>query len=232
MLLRSYGYTELRPPSTLLAPGALVAIISREPFEARIICSPDASLGPSLQTVRSQTASGTLKKVKDQSSSLDLGVLGLIKENSRFRSVDTITVKLSNASIIEISDDTVMQGLYLRSEACAQAVRQRVQGGFTITMISSALIGDVVYEVSWQQEADHTLAETDKLSIMQDLALTLGGHINAVTSAEIQASGLIWGIRDDEYLSALSIPDVDETQFAKGTRHIGVDKVVVVAPAP
>jgi len=230
--MRLYGYTEIRPPSGLLRPGSLVAITRRNPFEAKMICDAQASLGPEVSLVMSQTASGTLKKMQGQSSSLDASVLGMIKENARYKYVQNIDVTLQNVSIVEITDAAILESLGDRSDACAYAVRQRVSQGYTITMISSALVADVSYTVNWNEEAQHELTETDKLNILHELSATLGGTAQQVTTAEIHATGLIWGIRDDEYLSALSIPFVDEQRFARNTRQIDVDKVVVVVPPP
>jgi len=226
--MRLYGYTEIRPPSGLLEPGSLVAITRRDPLEAKLICDARSSLGDSVQLVRSQTASGTLKKMQGHSSTLDVQVLNMIRQNARYRQVESIEVTLRNVCIVEISDAAILEALSQRSPSCAYAVKQRVLQGYTLTMISSALMADVSYTVGWAQQAEEQLSESDKVGILHELSATLGGSVEAVTSAAIHANGLIWGIRDDEYLSALSIPFVDEQRFERNTRHIDVEKVIVV----
>lgn len=230
-LIQSYGYTEVRPPSTFLMPGTLVTFLSKDPLEAKIICGAEASLGPRMRFKRSLTSTGTLKRLNNKSFTIDAGTLKALKERQQFRSVAAITVTLSNASIVELSDDEVLTGMWHRSPACAQAVRQRVERGYTISMISSALIGDVTYSIAWEQRHHHQTGMAEKTMAMVDLAAMLEGEIVSTTAGEIKADGLVWGIRDDEYLSALAIPYVEERNFERGTRHIPVEHVATLDPA-
>lgn len=230
-LMRIYGYTELQPPSNLLSAGALVAILSRDPFQAAIVCGPEASLGPGLQLVRSNTSSSTLKKLSNSSFQLDAGFMDMLRANGRMEAVGSITAKLSNATIMEVRDEDVLRGLHLRSHACSEAVRHRLEAGYTITMISSGLVGDVTYSVQWEHKSGSELSKSEKIDVLKDLALTLGASEVNTSSSEIHSTGLVWGIRDDEYLSALAIPDLDETAFERGTRHIPVQSVAKVKPA-
>ena len=229
-MLRQMGYTELRPASTLLAPGTLVVIDSRDPFQARIICGAEASLGPDLPMLRSVTSGGSLKSLRNKSFTIDASILGQLKENETLRSVESVTATLKNAVIVELTDEAVLAGIQLRSRACAEAVRSRVEKGYTITMISSALVGDIAYQVSFDNSARHHAAFADKSMAMMDLAVALEGETSSSLSGEIYSRGLVLGIRDDEYLSALSIPDVDETAFDRNTRHIGPEHVVHLKP--
>ncbi len=54
--IQSFGYTELRPPSTLLAPGTIVMVKSSYPFEASIICHEQTSPYKNLAALKSLTA--------------------------------------------------------------------------------------------------------------------------------------------------------------------------------
>lgn len=237
--VQSYGYTELRPPSTLLQPGTLVTVESWEPFEARVVCGAEASLGPDVRLMRSATTTGSLKKLNNRSFAIDASTVGALKERQQFKAVDSITVTLNNAHIVELSDDDVLAGIPHRSRACTEAVRSRVERGYTITMISSALMGDVTYSIGWDYSQINHTDMADKSIAMVDLAVALEGEVSSVASAEIKAKGLVWGVRDDEYLSALSIPDINEADFKRGTRHIPIehvatldetDKVALTAP--
>lgn len=225
-IMRLYGYTELRPPSTLLAPGALVSIISRDPFQAAIICGPKASLGPQLELQRSQTASGSVSHINNSTFNMDLGWLDLIRADEKLSAISTVTMTVSNAVIVEVRDEDVLMGLEHRSRACREAVRRRVEGEYTISMVASALMGDVVYSVKWSRAHEQTLTKSEKIDALQNLAVKLGGSISSETASEIRATGLVWGIRDDEFLSAMAIDFVDESSFERGTRHIPVGQVV------
>jgi len=185
-------------------------------------------LGEGLQLVRSNTSSGTIKRLNNSSFQLDAGFMDLLRANERMTAVQSITVTLSNATIVEVRDEDVIQGLMYRSKACAEAVRQRVQNHYTISMISSGLMGDVTFSINWEQRHEQSLSKDDKATVLKELAISLGGSEVNTASAEIRSTGLIWGIRDDEYLSALSIPYVDETAFDRHTRHIPLDAVATI----
>ncbi|RYF46490.1 MAG: hypothetical protein EOO38_14015 [Cytophagaceae bacterium] len=215
-----YGYTELRPPSTLLAPGALVSIISRDPFQAAIICGPKASLGPQLELQRSQTASGTVSQINNSTFSMDAGWLDLIRAEEKFSAVGSVTMTVSNAVIVEVRDEDVLMGLEHRSRACREAVRRRVEGHYTISMVASALMGDVVYSIKWSKAHEQNLSKSEKIDALQNLAVKLGGSISSESASEIRAQGLVWGIRDDEFLSAMAITYVAEENFERNTRHL------------
>src|SRR5262245_50487804 len=43
--LTEYSFTELRPPSTLLAPGTWVEVVGKNPLKLGIICRPAEALG-------------------------------------------------------------------------------------------------------------------------------------------------------------------------------------------
>lgn len=226
--VQSYGYTELRPPSTLLKPGTLVTVENWQPFEARVVCGAEASLGPNVRFMRSATTSGSLKKLNNRSFAIDATTVSALKERQQFRAVDSITVTLNNAHIVELSDDDVLAGIPYRSQACIEAVRNRVIRGYTITMISSALMGDVTYSIGWDYSQINRTDMADKSMAMLDLAVALEGEITSTAAGEIRAKGLVWGVRDDEYLSALSIDGIDQNNFARGTRHIPVEHVATL----
>lgn len=229
LFLQSYGYSEIRPPSQLLAPGALVTVIRKHPFfEAKLICSAEASLGRDVRYMRSATASGGLKWMAGRSFKLDASAIGQLKERDHFRAVDTIEVTLNKARIVELTDDDVLRGMQHRSAACREAVRARVERGYTVTMISSALVGDLTYTVSWDYSRGHTTDMSDKSLAMMDLSIMLDGEVKSTASGEIHATGLVWGIRDDEYLSALSLPYVPTSDFQRNTRHIPVDHIATL----
>lgn len=229
-LLQVYGFSEIKPPSELLAPGSLVALNTREPFDASIICTAESSLGANYRTLKSRTISGTLKKLNNRTMQLDATALQMIKENHRYAAIETVEITLRNASIVEVTDEHVLEGLERRTDRCSEAVARRIEGGYTVTMISSALMADASYNIKWEQTAEHSLSEQDKVGIAYDLSSALGGKMQRVTSASIEATGLIWGIKDDAYLSALSVPHIDERDVPRGTRYVEPERAVIVAP--
>lgn len=224
-IVRQFGYTEVRPPSNLLQPGALIVLTHADPLEARVICGPEASLGPNIRYMRSRTSNGFLRRINNKSFNLDTETLAGLKSREHFKAVQDVKITLSNAHIVELSDDDVLVGMQERSLACRRAVRQRVQQGYTITMVSSALVGDLKMEVTWDHSHGASTDMAHKAMVMQDLSVLFSGDVTSTLSGELISKGLVWGARDDEYLSALSIPYVPTEKFERNTRHIATDKV-------
>lgn len=224
-MLAQYGYTELRPPSSLLQVGSLVAIDQRSPFQARIICGAEASLGPHLATLKSVTTNGSIRHLNNRSFTLD-GKALQFNEIESLKSVHSVTAKIRNARIVELTDEAVLVGMQYRSPECARAVRSRVEKGYTITMISSALICDIEYSVDFQHSMK--TRKDAKSEAVKDLAVMLEGEFTSIDAGEIHAKGLVMGIRDDEYLSALSIPGVAEQKYAHRPRHIPMEQPAVL----
>lgn len=227
-IIREFGYSEIRPPSTLLWPGTMVSVTSSEPFEARIICAAEASLGHNLRFLQSRTTNGSLRKLNHQKFSLDGATLAGLKSQEHFQSVQDIAIVLDNAQIIELSDDAVLAGLKDRSAACRLAVRQRVRAGHVVTMISSALVGDMKITVSWDRSHGGKNDVSNRALVMKDLAVMFEGEVTSKLSGELHSRGLVWGVRDDAWLSALSIDFVDPSVFEKNTRRISTGKVVTL----
>ena len=218
-MLAQYGYTEMRPPSSFLKPGTLVLVHSKDPFQASIICGAEASLGPHLETMQSVTSSGSVKQFNNRSFKVDANAMQFA-ESENLKDVQSVTAKIRNARIVELSDEAVISGMQYRSPECSAAVRHRVEGGYTITMISSALYADFEYEVEFSHHYSHKTAAPLKAMAINDLAAALEGETESGNSGSIYASGLILGVRDDEFLSALSIPYVLEQNYVSHARHL------------
>lgn len=214
--MRVYGYMELIPPSTLLSPGAMVTVISRSPFQVRLVCGPRASLGPNWQPRSSYTASHTVRSQSGKSFQIAGEMMDLIKADARFSSVASISATIDRPTIAELDDNDVVSNLRYRSKACETAIALRVANKFPVTMVSSGLIADVRYSVTWDQNSH--LSMKQKKDTLKELAVEIGIGTSAVNTEEIYAKGLVWGIRDDEYLAAISLSDIDANCVKRGSR--------------
>lgn len=228
--MRMMGYTELRPPSTLLGPGAMVYVKSTSPFQAGTVCGVRASMGAKFLPNTSPTAAKQLKVARGKSFELDAEVLEYIHAEAKFAALRTITVSLTNARITELTDDMVAENVANRSAACAEMIAEREKAGFKVTMISSAIEGDVVYSVTWKEEAK--LTASAKIETMSQLALSLGAAADCVGESTISAKGLIWGIIDDRWLAKRSAPEQIAEAVAPGTRVIGPEHLGHIMPKP
>jgi hypothetical protein len=202
--MRSLGYTELRPPSTFLGPGAMVYVKSTDPFQAGTVCGVRASMGGNFVPRTSPTARREMRKVQGKHFELDTKVLEFIHAEARFAAIRTISVSLNNPRITELTDDMVRENARYRSDACRESIADREAAGFKVTMISSAVEGDVSYSVTWKEEAK--LGAQAKIDALNQLAVTLGAGADSITENTIAAHGLIWGIIDDRWLAQKSAP--------------------------
>lgn len=216
-LLRGYGYTEVRPPSTLLAPGTMVWVRSAKPFTAGIICTQKASLGPSFVPMASVTASSDLSKQSSKEFNLDAAYMEILKADAQFSDVSSLTARLDNATIFEVNDVDILNSIVDREPACSAAIKMRSEAGYHVSMISSALQADVVYSVKWN--INSKLDASAKVAVVQNLAVELGLSGSHVSDQNISANGLYWGIVDDAFLAHLSEPGAI-TPVDKGTRVI------------
>lgn len=228
--MRMMGYTELRPPSTLLGPGAMVYVKSTSPFQAGTVCGVRASMGKRFVPNTSPTAAKQLKVARGKSFQLDAEVLEYIHAEAKFSALKTITVSLTNARITELTDDMVAENVANRSQACSEMIAERERAGFKVTMISSAIEGDVVYSVTWKEESK--LEAAAKIETLSQLALSLGATADCVGTSTISAKGLIWGIIDDRWLAARSAPEQIAESVRPGTRVIGPEHLGHIMPKP
>lgn len=221
-----YGYVELKPPSTLLAPGAMVSVVSRDPYIAKIVCPPRASLGANWKVQESPTQEAEFKKKKEVNFNLDAKVLSALKADAKFQHISNITVSLSNPRLVELTDLDVFENMNERSQACWRAIEERRKAGFQISMISSGMMADISYTVEYTDD-NHYSAEA-KIAMLQDLAVSLGGGGSCVSTRTIIGKNLMFGVKDDLYLAALSMPDVDLGQVKRGSRLLDLSETPII----
>lgn len=231
-LMRSLGYTPLKPPSLLLQPGALVYVKSSSSgeFSAGLLCGPRASLGSHWKPMRSPTASQSISKAKGQSFAMDASLMEEIRADVRFSNITKITMSLTNATIVEISDIDVIDNVRYRSEGCKAAIKHRLQHGYKVTMVHSALMGNVIYSVSWDSSFSANVRA--KVRTLEQLALELGGGATSVTDSVIKSEGLAWGISDSPFLASLSIPEMSNNRYDPSQRLIGNHLDATIPPVP
>jgi hypothetical protein len=201
-MLRLYGYTEIKPPSTLFAPGTMVWVKKANPFEAGIVCTVSKSLGADFVPLQSPTQDGRLTKATDTAVDLEAKYMDIVKGDVRFEAIKNITVKLNNPLIFEVNDVDVINAASNRDPVCKMAIEARREAKFKVTMIASSLQADVVYSVEWK--TDTTLDVQAKIATLQNLALALGLDVHTFTATTMEGKALYWGIKDDAYLANLT----------------------------
>jgi hypothetical protein len=220
-LMKIYGYTEIQPPSTLLSPGTMVTITSLpgEPFQLKVLCGPRASLGKDFQPRQSETVTQSLEKMRGQTFDLSPALMEKIHASAKFKAVRKIKATLQNPVLLELDDNDVLENICNRSASCRTAIKLRINRGYPVTMVSSALAGDVIFETSF--DASTQLSAEQRSEIMRELAIELQAGSSYFSETKISARNLVFGIRDDAYLASLTLTDIDEVTFEETPPHRG-----------
>ncbi len=203
VVLRQFGYTELKPPSQLMKPGTMVFVEGTDPFEAGIICTQALSLGKKFKPIQTPTSNETLSRANQVKFDLGADYLQMVTAKAEFSAVKSITVELKNPMIYTLSDIDVINAIKERDPVCSQAVTSRLRAGFPVTMISRALMADVTYHVSFKEDA--SVDASVRLAVLAGLAPQLGISKGTNNDHSISGKDLFWGVMDDTYLSRLSM---------------------------
>ncbi len=218
--IQGFGYTELRPPSVLLTPGAMVAVKSWHPFRAIPICTAEESLGPDLAPIRSATARSSAVRQRQLGFKFNANAFDQVRTDNRYTNLSGLQVSLVNPSILTLRDTDIERYIGRRSPDCATAVARRVAKGDTVTMITSVLMGDMSIKAEWKK--DVAMEGSAKVQALQNLALEWGVNATNVSTTQVSATGLVWGVVDDLWLAARTVDDLDEGAFQPGQKAITV----------
>lgn len=205
--IRNYGFVPIRPPSTLLAPGAIVMKHGSGNAATRLVCSAEESLGLSFVPSKSRTITGKFTRKKSLGWNLSADMLSQVKASTNATDVSDVFVEVKKARIVNVSDADVMRWLPYRSRACSYAMARRLEAGYELSFVRSALIADVEYRVSFQ--ASNKLDVEAKIQQVQNVSVALGGNIESSSETSASASGLVFGIKDDTFLAAIGSGDAD-----------------------
>ncbi|MDA9009016.1 hypothetical protein N9K16_03540 [Alphaproteobacteria bacterium] len=203
-VLRENGFAEFRPPSNLVPPGTWVTVSDGKPTKLSVICLLNEALGMTLEDlIESATPDTELFAQLDREMELDAGFTKKIKASSGAKGFDRITMHLTNAKVVEIPDTRVMEGIVNRTGYCRNAIQFRLDQNENVTMIKSALIADVKFQLETKEDIDATF----DAKIIDNLASELRSKVVLSSDAKISFVGknLIWGIRDDAKLARVGM---------------------------
>lgn len=200
-ILNQEGYTELNPPSRLVPPGTWVNVIRANPLHLGVICPPQSALGMSLEdsVLNSTSADKKISAKLENLGEFSVGAISSVEGSAKFSSVDSVSLQMKNVRIIELPDSIVMQGILQRDEFCRDAIRFRIKENKPISMIKSALIADIHYQIKFQNNIDNTT----KAELQKKLALELDLRLksNQMGGSYLVGQDLIWGVREDASLA-------------------------------
>lgn len=189
----------VRPASSLWQPGALVYLKSREPFEVGFICTARQVMGPNYVPLESVTSNAELSRASKRGITMQAHVSDIVSADSELQNIKSVKMVLRNVKVFELSDYQVMEAAQHLDKRCARAVQRRREQGFEVTLVSGSIQADVSYVVSWSKSSK--LDVDAKVAAVQNLSAKLGVDASATSDKTIAATGLVWGIRDDQFLA-------------------------------
>lgn len=194
----TYGYNYEQPPSVLHGPGTIVVLKSVTPFQLKKVCGQEDALGENVPLDDSPTMSADLSKLKD--TTFTFTPIDISKLNAKLggKYLKKITMSLKNVKIIELKDTVVHEraGQHKFTQPCVQAIFERIQAAQPITMISSVIQADVVYNLQYDAALDVQL----KAELTKNLAPELGINASSTDIESLKGEKLYWGILDDKVL--------------------------------
>lgn len=204
-VLESKGFVVLSPPSNLVPPGSWVSVVGENPLHLNVICGPENALGLTEDDLLkvSESSDMDFESTLGRDYSVSARLLARLEGEGGFAGLDNITFSLTNVRVVEIPDDTVINGLRERVPHCRDAIVFRLESGQPITMIKSVLMADVVYEFSFERNIN---SETE-LQVAKKFALEMGLRLDDSQggSSRVVGRNLIWGVREDSGLAKLGL---------------------------
>ena len=228
--IEKYEFTQLMPPSNIVGPGSIVAVVKDDPLVVNIVCSATDALGSDLAKKLLTSNSANTKLVDELTGSFNMDAPIQTKITSKIdsRYVNNIVITLSDVRIVEIPDSVVFELLAKRSDPCSAAIQFRRGNGQKISMIKSAIQATALYQVHFDESANANV----RAQLMRGIAGVLGLTNGIKTDDTIQGTGLIWGVRDDVSLALISKNGPPPTGAGTHPRALPTNKVAeIVADA-
>lgn len=225
--LAKLGFTPIVPPSRLTPPGTIVSVIRQDPLHVDIACPSAAALGADIESrlLGSPSTQVTVTEGLSRQLAFDAGFIEWLKSTGSFKSLDTITLALSNVQLLEIPDDVVFECCRKRSPGCAAAIALRRKQRKPVSMIKAAITADATIELIFKE---NTNAQT-QTETTHRLATSLGSQMRVGADRRIVGERLIWGIRDDIALGELTAESLPSTGLPERSRLLQPGTPAMVA---
>jgi hypothetical protein len=209
-ILSDNGFVELKPPSTLIQPGAWVEVQARNPLRLKTVCSAESALNLSHEQLAQSTSADTTRtRAFTGNFKLDLDALGVGDLGSNSKIIEGVELRLSKIRLIELADDQIIKNLPKRDQACTEAIKLRYHdNSASLTMIDTVLIADAEYHLTFNGQVDANAKATALKEIATKANLTV--DINRQETAVILGSNLVWGVKDNRLmaLQGIALPNV------------------------
>ncbi|MBL8666793.1 MAG: hypothetical protein JNM48_04960 [Rhodospirillales bacterium] len=196
------GYTEVRPPSKLVAPGTILAIKSENPLLVEIVCTQTDAIGGAITVLESDTQNSTDAKALTGEFAINAKYLDKVNANVVATYIDGINVSLQNVKIQEIPHASVMRKISrYGTQDCKDAVAWLQEHKYHLSMISSSMQADYTYTILYKSGVDATA----QAILTPQVAAGLGIKAENTGNSKIEGKNLFWGIRENVDLIAMAM---------------------------
>ena len=185
-LLREQGYWETVPPADYYLPGTINTIEIRS--DGKIAIHPTCKIDPDLLarvTLHSQTVNRTLAERLNKGFDVSERIEGNLPIRMDGHKAKSLNLSLQNSSILQITDEELM---LVRKEivkdTCQEAIEWNINNGGTVCQTRSALMGDLVYNITFE----------DGVSGSERGVGSLEAETNQGTTDRVVGKGLIYGV--------------------------------------
>lgn len=213
------GFTEIRAPSTLYAPGSLLLVENKEPYEAQLLCDVNEVLGVGYKPTISRTVTiGTTKK-RSRTLTFNVDAATLAGGNVDVHAIRSVKVQMKDPRIMTVTAADVWARRKNISQNCLDALAALEDFDKSskkkITMVRSVIAADASYSVDWDENAG--LDVHAKVAQLESLAADLRLDASRVGSRTLSAQGVYWGIKDDMFLASMANPK-NKARIPEGQR--------------
>jgi hypothetical protein len=193
--IRAFGFAPVLPPSTLAPPGTIIHFpkdaVANQQIAFGLVCKADKTLRNGTSPQQSKSATFAINKQLEKHFTFDVDALKKLTASADFDSVKNVTLDVKNVQIFEVADTDIQKV----DEQCATAVRQRLDAGEQVALVSGVILADVVYTVVLSDNSTAKLQAT-----MPRIAASLGGEWRDKTSSTVEGQSLYWGMASDAVL--------------------------------
>lgn len=192
-ILSETGYFEVVPPSTFGGPGTINTIeyLSNGRLELHPTCDVDpALLAGKIQ--KSPTVDRELKQSLEKNLDVSAQVRDKLSAVAGMEQVESIKLKLENANILLISDESLIstRNALLKAE-CEDAVTLNISSGGVVCQTRSVLEADVVYEIKYHNK----ISMEERAKLTSEIAAKLDLDAQQGVNDKVSGSQLFFGIR-------------------------------------
>ncbi len=192
-LLGEQGYWEIAAPAEFYVPGTINTIEVRS--DGKIELHPTCTIDPELlakMTLKSRTIDRDLAQRLDKKFDVSAQLQDLVSAGMGGKKTAKLNMSFRNSSILNVADEDLWRvQREVVKEACREAIEWNINNGGRVCQTRSALKGDFVYDISYQEG----ISAEEKGKLTADLAATLKLAADQDRSDRMLGNGLIYGVK-------------------------------------